>query len=144
MMGVPALIDNLAIVYNKQLFAQAGIPLPTADWTWNDFGRRDKLTDPAKKQFGWAFPADASEDTVWRFEAMLWEAGGDILNADDTHAAFDSPAGLKAMTARDARQAQLHLPRRRAAMIPTCSTRATSAWCSPGRGTCRIPTTTTA
>src|ERR1700712_4398495 len=29
---------------------------------------------------------------------MLWEAGGDILNADNTKAAFDSPAGVEALT----------------------------------------------
>jgi multiple sugar transport system substrate-binding protein len=40
-----------------------------------------------------------SEDTVWHWEVMLWEAGGQILNADNTKAAFDSPAGLKALNA---------------------------------------------
>jgi multiple sugar transport system substrate-binding protein len=35
---------------------------------------------------------------VWRFEALLWQAGGDILSSDGHHAAFDSPAGVKALT----------------------------------------------
>lgn len=97
--GVPALVDNLAIVYNKKLFQKAGIPAPTADWTWDDFrAAAAKLTDPAAKQFGTSYPADASEDTVWHWIAMLWEADGQILNADNTKAAFDSPAGLRAMT----------------------------------------------
>ena len=30
--------------------------------------------------------------------AMLWGAGGDILTADHTKAAFDSPQGLEALT----------------------------------------------
>ena len=42
--------------------------------------------------------ADASEDTVWRFDALLWQAGGDILNSDNTKAEFNSPAGVKAAT----------------------------------------------
>lgn len=97
--GMPALVDNLAIVYNKKLFQEAGIPTPTATWTWDDFRAAAKaLTDPAKKQTGWSYAADASEDTVWRWEAMLWEAGGQILNANDTKAAFNSPQGLRAMT----------------------------------------------
>ena len=29
---------------------------------------------------------------------MLWEAGGDILTPDNTHAAFNSDAGVKALT----------------------------------------------
>lgn len=97
--GTPALVDNLAIVYNKLLFKQAGISPPTPSWTWDDFrAAAKKLTNPAAKQYGWAIPADASEDTVWHWEAMLWEAGGSILNADNTKAAFNSPAGLEALT----------------------------------------------
>jgi len=97
--GVPALVDNLALVYNKKLFDKAGIPYPTADWTWDDFRNAAKrLTDPAAKQFGWAYVADGSEDTVWRFDALLWQAGGDILTPDQKHAAFNSAAGVKAAT----------------------------------------------
>jgi multiple sugar transport system substrate-binding protein len=97
--GIPALVDNLAIVYNKKLFSQAGISPPSPDWTWDDFrAAAKKLTDPSKKQYGWSMPANDSEDTVWHWEAMLWEAGGQILNADNTKAAFDSPQGLQAMT----------------------------------------------
>ncbi len=57
-----------------------------------------KLTNRSKKRFGWAYVNDGSEDTVWRFEALLWEAGGDILTSDGKHAAFNSPAGVKALT----------------------------------------------
>lgn len=97
--GVPALVDNLAIVYNKTLFKAAGVAPPTATWTWDDFtAAAKKLTVPAKKQYGWLMPGDGSEDTVWHFDAMLWEAGGDILTPDNTKAAFNSPAGVKALT----------------------------------------------
>jgi multiple sugar transport system substrate-binding protein len=97
--GVPALVDNLAIVYNKKLFADAGIEPPTANWTWDDFrSAAAKLTDPAKGQYGWLIPADGSEDTVWHYIPMLWEAGGDILTPDNTKAAFNSDAGVKALT----------------------------------------------
>jgi len=97
--GVPALVDNLAIVYNKGLFDQAGLEYPSPDWTWDDFEAAAKaLTDPANKVFGWTIPADGTEDTVWHYEAMLWEAGGDILNADNTQAVFNSPQGVEAMT----------------------------------------------
>ena len=98
--GVPALVDNLAIVYNKKLFADAGIAPPSPTWTWDDFrSAAAKLTDPAKGQYGWLIPADGSEDTVWHYLPMLWEAGGDILSADNQHAVFNSEAGVKALTA---------------------------------------------
>jgi multiple sugar transport system substrate-binding protein len=97
--GVPALVDNLAIVYNKKLFKEAGLAPPTPDWTWDDFrAAAKKLTEPSKKQYGWLIPADGTEDTVWHFDAMLWEAGGDILSSDGTQAAFDSDAGVQALT----------------------------------------------
>ena len=97
--GIPALVDNLALVYNEKLFDEAGIAYPTADWTWDDFrAAAQKLTDTGAGRYGWAYVNDASEDTVWRYWAMLWQAGGDILTPDNTKAAFDSPAGLKAMT----------------------------------------------
>jgi multiple sugar transport system substrate-binding protein len=95
--GVPALVDNLALVYNKKLFDQAGIPYPTPTWTWADFRAAAKrLTNPGAKQSGWAYVNDASEDTVWRFDALLWQAGGDILSPDGKHAAFNSAAGVQA------------------------------------------------
>src|SRR5215472_6896619 len=97
--GVPALVDNLAVVYNKTLFAQAHLQPPSANWTWQQFVADAKaLTDPAKKQFGTAYVTPGSEDTVWHWEVLLWEAGGQILKPGNKQAAFDSPAGLQALT----------------------------------------------
>jgi multiple sugar transport system substrate-binding protein len=97
-LGVPALVDNLSLVYNKAMFKAAGLPLPTASWTWDDFrNAAKKLTDPAKKTYGWAYVNDGSEDTVWRYLPLLWQAGGDLLNADNTKPAFDSAAGKEAL-----------------------------------------------
>jgi multiple sugar transport system substrate-binding protein len=97
-LGVPALIDNLALVYNKTLFDEAGLDYPTADWTWDDFRAAAKaLTDPATKQFGWLCPADGSEDSVWHYDPLLWQDGGSILTDDGTQAAFNSPEGVRAL-----------------------------------------------
>jgi multiple sugar transport system substrate-binding protein len=97
--GIPALVDNLAVVYNKTLFAQAGLQPPSPGWTWDQFvADAKKLTNPAKKQFGTAYVTPGSEDTVWHWEVLLWGAGGQILTPDNKQAAFDSPAGLKALT----------------------------------------------
>jgi multiple sugar transport system substrate-binding protein len=96
--GVPALVDNLSLVYNKALFRAAGVPLPTASWTWDDFrNAAKKLTDPATKTYGWAYVNDGSEDTVWRFLPLLWQAGGDLLNSDNTKPEFNSAAGKEAL-----------------------------------------------
>jgi multiple sugar transport system substrate-binding protein len=97
--GIPALVDNLAVVYNKTLFAQAGLKPPSANWTWAEFeSDAQKLTDAAKKQYGTAYVTPGSEDTVWHWEALLWEAGGQLLSSDNKKAAFDSEAGLTSLT----------------------------------------------
>ena len=96
--GVPALVDNLAVVYNKKLFAQAGLTPPGPDWTWSEFSAdAKKLTNASAKQFGTAYVTPGTEDTVWHWEPLLWQAGGQLLNSDNTKAAFDSAAGLASL-----------------------------------------------
>jgi multiple sugar transport system substrate-binding protein len=98
-LGIPALVDNLAVVYNKTLFAQHHLAPPGPGWTWSQLAADAKaISDPAKKIFGLTFPADGSETTVWEYEAMLWEAGGSIVTQNHAKAAFDSPAGVRALT----------------------------------------------
>jgi multiple sugar transport system substrate-binding protein len=98
-LGIPALVDNLAIVYNKDMLKAAGVDEPSPDWTWDDLrAAAQAVSDPANNVFGLVFPADASETMVWQYEAMLWEAGGDILNEDNTEAVFNSEAGVRALT----------------------------------------------
>ena len=96
--GIPAVVDNLAVVYNKTLFAKAGLQPPGPDWTWQEFvADAQKLTNPAIKQFGTAYVTPGTEDTVWHWEPLLWEAGGQLLTPDNKKAAFDSPAGLASL-----------------------------------------------
>jgi multiple sugar transport system substrate-binding protein len=97
-LGVPALIDNLAVVYNKTLFDEAGLEYPNDQWTWDDFrAAAAELTDPAQKRFGFSYPMDASEDSVWHYDPLLWQNGGSILTEDGTQAAFNSPEGVEAL-----------------------------------------------
>jgi multiple sugar transport system substrate-binding protein len=72
--------------------------VPGANWTWQQFiADAQKLTNPAIKQYGTAYVTPGSEDTVWHWEALLWEAGGQLLSADGKKAAFDSAAGLASL-----------------------------------------------
>jgi len=97
-LGVPALIDNLALVYNRALFDEAGLDYPTADWTWDDFrAAAAAIADPSTQTFGFSYPMDGSEDTVWHYDPLLWQNGGSILTEDGTQAAFASPEGVEAL-----------------------------------------------
>jgi multiple sugar transport system substrate-binding protein len=96
--AVPALADNLGMIYNKQLFDAAGVPYPSPDWSWDDFRAIAKqLTNAGESQFGFSWPGAGGEDTTWRLWPMLWQQGGDILAPDGKSVAFDSAAGVRAL-----------------------------------------------
>lgn len=96
--GFPALIDNLSLLYNKTLFDAAGLDYPTNDWSWDDFRATAKaLTDPATQTFGFGYPVADVEDNTWRLWPLLWQKGGDIVDSSGTKAAFDSQAGIEAL-----------------------------------------------
>jgi multiple sugar transport system substrate-binding protein len=97
--GIPAIVDNLAVVYNKKLFDAAGVPYPSKDWTWDDFrAAAAKLTSSEKGVFGTTYPVTGSEDTVWRFWPMLWQQGGSIVSADGKKSTFNTPQAVQALT----------------------------------------------
>jgi multiple sugar transport system substrate-binding protein len=94
--GVPALVDNLAVIYNKKLFDEAGLEYPKDDWTWEDFRiTAKKLTDSSKNQYGTAYSVSGSEDTTWHLWPLLWQNGGKIL--EGTKPVFNSDAGVAAL-----------------------------------------------
>src|SRR3954465_11801958 len=94
--GMPALVDNLALIYNKKLFDQAGLTYPTDQWSWDDFrAAAKKLTDPATHTYGTAYSVSGSEDTTWHLWPLLWQHGGKIL--DGKKPAFNSDAGVAAL-----------------------------------------------
>ncbi len=96
--AVPAFLDNLAVVYNKKIFDDAGVEYPTDDWTWDDFlATAAELNDPAKGIAGFAWPGTGDEDTTWRIWPLIWQQGGEILSEDGTSVAFDGPEGQAAL-----------------------------------------------
>ena len=99
--AAPALIDSLCVVYNKKLFAAAGVPEPKAGWTWDEFVTiSQKLTNPAKGVFGTGWPGVGDEDTVWRLWPMIWDLGGDVVSEDGKSVAFDK-VGAQALGTLD-------------------------------------------
>jgi multiple sugar transport system substrate-binding protein len=96
--GFPAVVDNLALIYNKKLFDDAGVSYPTDQWTWDDFrNAAKKINDPAKKIYGTAWSVSGGEDTTWHLWPLLWQNGGEILSADGKKSAFASKAGVDSL-----------------------------------------------
>jgi len=101
--GIPYLYVAIQIFYNKDLFDAAGLPYPPSspedpgfkDWTWDKFVEvAQKLTDPAKDQWGFAWSA-AFRDNNYTYP-YLWQAGADILDVKANKNAFGNEKGLKA------------------------------------------------
>ena len=96
MRALPALIDDLAVVYNKKLFKQLGVSEPPAGgWTWDQFAATAKqLTDKGKGTFGTAGRRSATRTRCGARGRCVWQAGGDIIK--DGKAAFGGAPGEQA------------------------------------------------
>jgi ABC-type glycerol-3-phosphate transport system substrate-binding protein len=90
--GVPTNKYVMGFMYNKKLFAEAGISAPPT--TWDEFySVCEKLTIPEKQQYG--FGLNGAQWASWHFEQWVWGAGGNlsVLNPDGTVSlTFDDPA----------------------------------------------------
>ncbi|MCX5757124.1 MAG: sugar ABC transporter substrate-binding protein, partial [Candidatus Hydrogenedentes bacterium] len=92
--------DGLSVIifYNKDMFDREGEPYPADDWTWDDFRAISKrLTkdldgDGRPDQFGTNFGYG-----FLGFEPILWSFGGDVLTADKTRGAFNTPGGRESI-----------------------------------------------
>lgn len=90
--GLPIDGESTALFYRTDMLADAGIADPPTDW--DEFlTAAEELTDPAKKQYGTAIFAP---EAAYYWYPWLWQNGGEVLNADGTEIAFDSPEGLEA------------------------------------------------
>lgn len=91
--SLPTEAGDYALVYNKEMFDEAGLDVPT---TW------DEVADAAEAlttddRYGIYLPIGTGEWPVFTWQAMLWSAGGELLNEDSTEVAFDTPEGVTAL-----------------------------------------------
>jgi multiple sugar transport system substrate-binding protein len=90
--GLPFYTNAVAMFYNKTAFIDAGLPLPEAGWTWDDF-RQSAITLTKDNQYGFGFMAGYGGTFEWF--PWIWQNGGEILNEENTQAAFTNPEGLE-------------------------------------------------
>lgn len=86
--GVPLVTDTLALVYNKDLFKQAGISEPPA--TWNDLKTAAAtIKDKAGVDGYWG------STQAYYAQSFLYGEGADTVDADAKKITVKSPAAVK-------------------------------------------------
>lgn len=88
------------LLYRKDLFDEAGLAYPTAQWTWDDLlATCKRMTDPKRGRYGMTLVAGKHES--WGWMSFLWSAGGDAMvydaETDQWRCVFDSPEATTAL-----------------------------------------------
>jgi multiple sugar transport system substrate-binding protein len=92
MFALPYDGETTGLFYRTDLFQAAGIAGPPK--TWEELqAAAAKLTDPAKKQYGYILFAPEAQ---YYWLPFLWQAGGNLLSKDLKTIAFNSPQGVQA------------------------------------------------
>lgn len=90
--GVPGSFSNVVLIYNKDLFDQAGVEYPDADWTWDDAqAAAEKIRALGDDTYGIYAPVTYNE-----FFKVAAQYGGSLLNEDKTEFTINSEENLKA------------------------------------------------
>lgn len=93
--GLPESFSNVVLIYNKDLFDQAGVAYPTNDWTQDDLqAAAEKIRALGDDIFGIWQPITYNE-----FFKVVAQYGGALLNEDKTEFTINSPENLAAATA---------------------------------------------
>jgi multiple sugar transport system substrate-binding protein len=86
--GVPKDFDTVAVWANKALFEQAGVDLPDADWTWDDFQSLGaEISSKLKDQGIYGAASDLGGQTG--YYNTIFEAGGYVIK--DGKSGYDTP-----------------------------------------------------
>jgi multiple sugar transport system substrate-binding protein len=87
--GVPKDFDTIGVWMNKSLFEQAGVPMPSKDWTWDDFQKTGAELSAKLKSQG-AYGAAAGMDGQTTYYDTIFQAGGSVV--DGKKSEYDSKA----------------------------------------------------
>lgn len=93
MYGIPKDKDTVCLVYNKEMFDQAGVAYPDENWTWDDLTEASQKIYDATGKYGYMAYGD-DQLGYWNF---VYQAGGSILTEDKTRGNFLDPATKKGM-----------------------------------------------
>ena len=92
---IPQNISSLVVYYNVDLFMQANVPLPTENWTLDDFtSAASALTQDTNGDGTTDIYGLVTESSLIRYAPFIWAMGGEIVDDTDnpTRLTLDTPA----------------------------------------------------
>lgn len=89
--GVMKDVDTIGLVYNKDIFDEAGVAYPDDTWTWDTLVEASETIKEKTGKFG--MMADHNEQEGWL--NTIYQAGGFYINEDKTKAGFEDEATKK-------------------------------------------------
>lgn len=91
--GLPTKFSNVVLIYNKDLFDQAGIAYPTNDWDWEDeLEAAQAIRALGDDIFGVFRPIQTHE-----FYKTVAQNNGSMMNAAQTEFTLNSAANIEAL-----------------------------------------------
>lgn len=91
--GVPNSFSNVVLIYNKDLFDQAGVSYPTDDWKWEDaMAAAEKIRALGDDIYGYYHPISFNE-----YYKTVKQNGGSLFNEDYTQFTMDTPANVETL-----------------------------------------------
>jgi multiple sugar transport system substrate-binding protein len=95
--ALPVMLDTRFGIYRKDMFAQAGLTNPPANFAeMRDYARRLTVRDASGKLTRAGIDI-LSNDPRQTYETLMWAAGGALFDEAGTKPAFNSPEGVKAL-----------------------------------------------
>ncbi len=92
-LALPETFSTVLLFYNKDLFDQAGIDYPTADWTWDDA----MVAAKAIRALGDDIWGIYSPIQFWEFYKKAAQNNCSFFNADQTESTINSPECVQAL-----------------------------------------------
>ena len=92
--------DNVhanAVIYNREILEDHGAPIPSAEWTWEDFIKIALAVKNNPSKSGEEHIPLANWNSVWVFQDMLIGRGGRLFSEDGLTSALDRPESIAAM-----------------------------------------------
>jgi multiple sugar transport system substrate-binding protein len=91
--SVPFEMEPVALWYNKEILAEAGLEVPTS---WDELvAAAETLT--TSDRYGILLPMNPDYFENFIFYPFLWMAGGQVVNEDFTEAAVNTPEAARAL-----------------------------------------------